>query len=712
MMLDVHDISCSSQLIHQLLLRQIVSPQGDFGERLHFNIGGKKCTFGIEDFVIITGLLCTESVPDVSSLVDTSVNRLKSLYFEEKCGKGKGKGKGTNVSRAELEEAFDKCDNAHDALKLALVYFVESVLMPRERRNAINIKWLQLVDDLDAFNQYPWGSVCYERTATSLACAMIGRAEKYLSKGKAKETYSLYGMPIVLQIWAYEIVPIIAQRYATKCGETHPRILKYSGNQTPTSDDIVSDVFELIKIEVHDALVPTEAELEKDYVREVMKRIKKREIKRSRDKSEEDEEEKQRKERRTKRRRDYDVNVEEKMRKEKRTKRRDDHIEHAHAHKAGGNLILKAKFDAIEQKLGEHGGQLLDMKKEIVESITGFFETTKAIYEGLAVLKGNWEKKEDKDGNQDEKDENDDEGKDDEGEKDDEGKDEGEKDDEGKDDEGEKNDEGTHDEDKKEDQEETYDADKEEEDNEGKTVSPVRHADDVEDAAVVAGLMDLTEQVFEQPMTDKSSIGVEEIPKAKYTFTRGRKRGSTSRRVNIYNPMRTECQSQERSTNQNIDGPWPINLKRSYSTLWRQGFEAWVRNRAEDTSYLVVGGKKLYKNWFINAMTPDYWLTDQHMDVAMYLLMKRIKQYPAIFKKKVVLLDTIFTVSVESHFNEFTKDPHNVGEWDKHEVFEHYISGKNPEGSIPLNGVDYIYFPMNWRNIHWVAIEVEQGGLQ
>ncbi|XP_038688821.1 uncharacterized protein LOC119987977 [Tripterygium wilfordii] len=248
MMLDVHDISCSSQLIHQLLLRQIVSPQGDFGERLHFNIGGKKCTFGIEDFAIITGLLCTESVPDVSSLVDTSVNRLKSLYFEEKCGKGKGKGKETNVSRAELEEAFDKCDNAHDALKLALVYFVESVLMPRERRNAINIKWLQLVDDLDAFNQYPWGSVCYERTATSLACAMIGRAEKYLSKGKAKETYSLYGMPIVLQIWAYEIVPIIAQRYATKCGETHPRILKYSGNQTPTSDDIVSDVFELIKV--------------------------------------------------------------------------------------------------------------------------------------------------------------------------------------------------------------------------------------------------------------------------------------------------------------------------------------------------------------------------------------------------------------------------------------------------------------------------------
>ncbi|XP_038695539.1 high mobility group nucleosome-binding domain-containing protein 5-like [Tripterygium wilfordii] len=277
---------------------------------------------------------------------------------------------------------------------------------------------------------------------------MVERVEKYLSKGKSKETYSLYGMPIVLQIWAYEIVPIIAQRYATKCGETQPRILKYSWNQTPTSDDIVSDVFELIKIEVHDALMPIEVELEKDYVRAV-------------------------------------------------------------------------KFDAIEQKLAEHAAQLLDMKKEIAESIAGFLETTNAIYEGVAVLNANWEKKEDKDGNQDE-DENDDQPDEDDKEIEDE-KDDDEKDDEGKDDEDKKEDqEGKHDANEKEDQAGKEDRDGkdyqkgkgDEEDNEGKTVSPVRHDDDVEDAEVVARLMDLTEQVFEQPMTDKSSIGVEEIPKS------------------------------------------------------------------------------------------------------------------------------------------------------------------------------------------------------
>ncbi|XP_038717177.1 uncharacterized protein LOC120010448 [Tripterygium wilfordii] len=162
-------------------------------------LAGKQATFSFEDFALVTGLVCT-GIPPISSLVDTSTHRLRDAYF-----------KGNNsIKRSELESTFlglkPQPDNEDDVVKLALVYFVEFVLPGRERsRNISDVTYLQLVENLDNFNKYPWGFVSYARTSKSLVGAMKGRVQIFLKKTikptkTQKEQYSLYGFPLTLQI--------------------------------------------------------------------------------------------------------------------------------------------------------------------------------------------------------------------------------------------------------------------------------------------------------------------------------------------------------------------------------------------------------------------------------------------------------------------------------------------------------------------------------
>ena len=46
------------------------------------------------------------------------------------------------------------------------------------------MQWVALVDNLKAFNKYPWGEICYERTLFGLQRALENRVSKYQDKNK------------------------------------------------------------------------------------------------------------------------------------------------------------------------------------------------------------------------------------------------------------------------------------------------------------------------------------------------------------------------------------------------------------------------------------------------------------------------------------------------------------------------------------------------
>ena len=102
-----------------------------------------------------------------------------------------------------------------------------------------------LVDNLKAFNKYPWGEggICYERTLFGLQRALENRVSKYQDKKQVKgevavETYSLVGFPYAFQVWIYETIPLIGLKYATYVSESYPRILNWSATSAPRSTEV------------------------------------------------------------------------------------------------------------------------------------------------------------------------------------------------------------------------------------------------------------------------------------------------------------------------------------------------------------------------------------------------------------------------------------------------------------------------------------------
>ena len=53
-------------------------------------------------------------------------------------------------------------------LKLALLYLLENILLGKEGKIFIDMQWVALVDNWEAFNKYPWGGICYEKTLFGL----------------------------------------------------------------------------------------------------------------------------------------------------------------------------------------------------------------------------------------------------------------------------------------------------------------------------------------------------------------------------------------------------------------------------------------------------------------------------------------------------------------------------------------------------------------
>ncbi|KAL6323239.1 hypothetical protein AAG906_029246 [Vitis piasezkii] len=126
------------------------------------------------------------------------------------------------------------------------------------------MEWVALVDNLEAFNKYPWGKgrICYERTLFGLRRVLENRLSKYQDKKKAKgkvvvEAYSL-------------AIPLMKLKYVTHVSESYPRILNWSATSTPRSIE-VEKVFLKPNLTFHSLLTPTLEEQQQDYCKHIDK---------------------------------------------------------------------------------------------------------------------------------------------------------------------------------------------------------------------------------------------------------------------------------------------------------------------------------------------------------------------------------------------------------------------------------------------------------
>ncbi|XP_038714475.1 uncharacterized protein LOC120008043 [Tripterygium wilfordii] len=692
----------SGQLVHQALLRQVVnSAKEEYGVILfRFKFAGKRATFSIAEFALITGLLCGD-VPPLSSLIDTFVHRIRDLYF----------GGNKSIGRNKLDEVFMSCDpepgKEEDVLKLALVYFLESVLLPRERSRNIDIQWLQLVDNVNVFNKYPWGSVSYARTAKSLASVMVGRAEKFKKRSTKMEKYSIYGFPLVLQIWLYEAVPRIGMSYANVREENRfPRILNWSSTATPESNAIVSNIFDMKKEYLSSIGSPKLKETTNVVGSSKTKKKSSKKKSNVADKG------------------NVAVDAFENLFGDEDNNRHNPEIEREDD--PMGRVI--EKLFGMEKLLIEQKKINRLLRNEVTTYFDAFFQSVEDNMKTVVEFRIGTNM------------EVDDEVLSDEIEPQNKGLENKENDTKEEEDKVEENEEKVENEEKEDDvvQVEEEEVEKEEAGVQIKENEKKEEKDENEEVIVgrndaelpsmeleaVDELLELSKHRFTPEKINKDSEGVEEIRESqfptatpggtrKYTRNKNKraKRPGPQTKTPFTSPSfkRRKLMVENETVNPLTDAPI-LQLKRAYPKEWARDLLAFMKDNTLESKLISWEPCQVDKNWFVDAIRPETWLSDKHLDVAMYHIHRRIANNPEVFKKKSAVLDSFFFVRVTQAFILFNES--KDCSWDNDNLILDYVIGESPVKSVSWSNVDYVYFPANFNNAHWVAVEMILGERQ
>ncbi|CAA3029104.1 Hypothetical predicted protein [Olea europaea subsp. europaea] len=178
-----------------------------------FKIEDKRARFGLEEFVLVTGLNAGDE-----SNVD------KILGVEGKITKG------------DVYNTFAFCKKRNnDKYKLGLIIILAYVWWATEENISIDLWWLDLVDDLNRFEKYPWGKISFDYTINVFNCEIGGKLKSSDVGGESCCRYSLHDFPLAIMIWAFEAIPTLGIKFATKYPDVIPRMVAWEMSKWLTS---------------------------------------------------------------------------------------------------------------------------------------------------------------------------------------------------------------------------------------------------------------------------------------------------------------------------------------------------------------------------------------------------------------------------------------------------------------------------------------------
>ena len=158
---------------------------------MSFAIDNKTLKFGLKEYAVVTGLNCAP---------------IQTLTYTQMAGEIKFKKKiFGDFDDIDINTIAYVCENIEDfvneeLLKLVNLYFLEEVILPKEKRQPIDLNHINLLTN-EEFNQYSWGRVVFQNTVKAL---------KSISKGVAAG-YHLADFPFALLAYAYETIPQLSE---------------------------------------------------------------------------------------------------------------------------------------------------------------------------------------------------------------------------------------------------------------------------------------------------------------------------------------------------------------------------------------------------------------------------------------------------------------------------------------------------------------------
>ncbi|KAK0590551.1 hypothetical protein LWI29_028689 [Acer saccharum] len=150
----IQPIKVHGMLIYNLLKRQLICPEEEKDDEMWFGLGEKKARFGREEFCLCSGLNMGTLPEGFQEKEEVSEESILTHYFVDE-----------NPSIELLEATFNRLtepSEGDDALKMGYLLMVSQFFGMDEARTAIPSWVLSLVEDIDAFESFPWGSYIFD----------------------------------------------------------------------------------------------------------------------------------------------------------------------------------------------------------------------------------------------------------------------------------------------------------------------------------------------------------------------------------------------------------------------------------------------------------------------------------------------------------------------------------------------------------------------
>ncbi|KAH0689196.1 hypothetical protein KY289_016554 [Solanum tuberosum] len=226
-------------------------------DEIWINYCGMPICFGMKEFAIVTGLRCHPPSEPLPKVARSRKPREKKISKSVKIGK-KGK-RPVKTVNTKTNKGKEKLNNENELLaiigpsykakdliedlqskkklkkhkeRLCLVWFVHAILWAKDINNVIDLSLFVLAQDLDAFNNYPWGNDSYFLTI------------EYLVSKLSPKTNNLYGFPWSFMAWAFEAIHYLRKQFNDYSKEiSHSRILRWlSAKNNPKINSV--DLFD------------------------------------------------------------------------------------------------------------------------------------------------------------------------------------------------------------------------------------------------------------------------------------------------------------------------------------------------------------------------------------------------------------------------------------------------------------------------------------
>ncbi|KAL6518016.1 hypothetical protein OROMI_033717 [Orobanche minor] len=243
-------VTRSGKALHFMISRQ-VTPKPELDQTaLWFKVQGRVLRFSRVEFALITGLKFGPAKINPYMLREKVSDN--SVYARLLGGKA--------ISPADLRTQFINKQfkvnkvvvkgTENEYLKVAKVLMASMFVVGLDTNKTKIPTWMWvLVEDDEAWEQFPWGSMAYQ--------FLIGQINAV--KKDVPGPYHLKGNTIAFLAWIYEVIP----SYGLKIGgrveqERRPRMLRYRYS-------MASEFPKILSKELQGVLVPTEMELTTDY---------------------------------------------------------------------------------------------------------------------------------------------------------------------------------------------------------------------------------------------------------------------------------------------------------------------------------------------------------------------------------------------------------------------------------------------------------------